>query len=329
MRWLVVGAGAIGGWLAARLALAGEAVAVVARGATAERIARHGLTLHSGGQVHTVPLPVATDAHDAPPADVLLVCTKAPALPALMPQLLGRLAPGGVLMSAANGLPWWYFQPAGVACQGLALDSVDPGGALLRQVPMAPVLGLSVAASCHVPEPGVVVHSAGRRLVLGEPGGGLSPRATAIAQRLCAAGFEAEASADIRLDIWLKLLGNACFNPVSLLTGARTDRMIDEPRLHALFVRMMDEAVAVGVRLGLPLAVDPLQRIAQTRRLGAIQTSMLQDLQAGRPVELDAILGALVACAGAVAMPVPTLDAVLGMARLRAEQAGLLPAPAP
>jgi 2-dehydropantoate 2-reductase len=144
-----------------------------------------------------------------------------------------------------------------------------------------------------------------------------------LAQRLQSAGLDAHASADIRRDIWLKLLGNACFNPVSLLTGAPTDEMIDVPELHGLFTQMMDEAIGVGGRLGLKLQVEPAQRIAQTRALGHIRTSMLQDLQAGRAVELDAILGALVEAAAAVAMPVPTLSRVLALARLRALYAGL------
>jgi 2-dehydropantoate 2-reductase len=168
-----------------------------------------------------------------------------------------------------------------------------------------------------------VRHSAGARLVLGEPGGGTSERVDALARRLQAAGFDAQPSAAIRRDIWIKLLGNACVNPVSLLTGAASDDMIDEPRLHALFMRMMEEALGVGGRLGLKLDVDPARRIAQTRQLGHIKTSMLQDLESGRAVAIDAILGALVECAAAVAMPVPTLDAVLGLARLRARTAGL------
>ncbi|HSW03477.1 ketopantoate reductase family protein, partial [Aquabacterium sp.] len=186
------------------------------------------------------------------------------------------------------------------------------------------VLGLSVFAACHCPQPGVVVHGAGSRLVLGEPAGGRSARAQALADRLRGAGFAAELSADIRRDIWVKLLGNACFNPVSLLTGAASDEMIDDPKLYALFMRMMEEAIGVGGRLGLVLDVEPAQRIAQTRQLGHIKTSMLQDLEAGRTVEIEAILGALVECAAAVAMPVPTLDAVLGLARQRARTAGLL-----
>jgi 2-dehydropantoate 2-reductase len=248
---------------------------------------------------------------------------KAPSLPALAPALRTLMHERTLLLSAGNGLPWWYFLPSGKPCEGLRLRSVDPHGELERAIPLPQVLGFSVFASCHCPQPGVVQHSAGSRLVLGEPGGGASERVDALAQRLQAAGLDAQASSDIRRDIWIKLLGNACFNTVSLLTGAATDDMIDDPRLHALFVRMMDEAIGVGGRLGLRLDVDPARRIAQARQLGHIKTSMLQDLEAGRAAELDAILGALVECAAAVAMPVPTLDDVFGLAQLRACSAGL------
>jgi 2-dehydropantoate 2-reductase len=319
----VVGAGAIGGWLAARLALAGEDVSVLARGATLERIAGHGIELHSGGRREVARVRAAAGAAELGAQDVLLVSLKAPSLPALAPALRALMHERTLLLSAGNGLPWWYFLPPGRPCEGLQLQSVDPQRELERSIPLPQVLGLSVFASCHCSQPGVVQHSAGSRLVLGEPGGGTSERADALAQRLQAAGFDAQVSGDIRRDIWIKLLGNACFNPVSLLTGAASDDMIDDPRLHALFMRMMDEAIGVGGRLGLKLDVDPARRIAQTRQLGHIKTSMLQDLESGRAVELDAILGALVECAAAVAMPVPTLDAVLGLARARAHTAGL------
>ncbi|SCK35116.1 2-dehydropantoate 2-reductase [Variovorax sp. HW608] len=323
MKVAIVGAGAIGGWLGARLALAGEAVSVLARGATLARIAEHGIELHSGGRVDTARVRAAASAAELGPQDVVLVAVKALSLPALAPSLRALMHEGTLLLSACNGLPWWYFLAPGQPCSGLRLASVDPEGALEHAIPLPQVLGLSVFASCHCPQPGVVRHSAGTRLLLGEPGGGASARVDALALRLQAAGFDAQPSAGIRRDIWVKLLGNACFNPVSLLTGAASDEMIDEPSLHALFMRMMEEAIGVGGRLGLKLDVDPARRIAQTRQLGHIKTSMLQDLESGRAVEIDAILGALVECAAAVAMPVPTLDAVLGLARLRARTAGL------
>jgi 2-dehydropantoate 2-reductase len=323
MKFAIIGAGAIGGWLAARLALAGEAVSVVARGATLERIRRHGLELRSNGRREVAQVRAAASPAELDAQDVVLLTVKAQSLPALAPSLYPLLKQDTLVLSAANGLPWWYFLSPGQPCEGLRLAGADPLGAIEAAIPLPQVLGLSVFAACHCPEPGVVQHDSGGRLLLGEPAGGASARLAALAQRLQAAGLDAQASDDIRRDIWIKLLGNACFNPVSLLTGAPSDEMIDQPELHALFVRMMEEAIAIGGRLGLRLDVQPVRRIAQTRQLGRIKTSMLQDLEAGRPVELDAIVGTLVECAAAVAMPVPTLASILAMARLRARHAGL------
>jgi 2-dehydropantoate 2-reductase len=319
----IVGAGAIGGWLAARLALAGDEVSVIARGATLQQLAQRGIELRSGGRTETAQVRASDSPAQLGPQDVVLLTLKAPALPALAPTLRALLHADTLVLNAGNGLPWWYFLPPGLPCSGLRLRSVDAEGGVEAAFPLAQVLGLSVFASCHCPAPGVVQHDSGGRVLLGEPAGGASARVEALAQRLQAAGLDAQPSADIRRDIWLKLLGNACFNPVSLLTGAPTDEMIDVPELHGLFTAMMDEAIAVGGRLGLKLQVEPAQRIAQTRALGHIRTSMLQDLQAGRAVELDAILGALIEAAAAVAMPVPTLSRVLALARLRARHAGL------
>lgn len=324
-RVCVVGAGAIGGWMAARLAAAGEQVSVLARGAVLERVRSRGIELHSGDQEQVVRVHAASDdARALGPQDVVIVAVKAQALPALAPLLAPLMHPGTVLLPAINGLPWWTFLPEGVAQSGLRLRSVDPDGDIERTIPLPHVLGISVFASSSSPAPGVVRHNSGQRLVLGEPAGGMSARVRQIAERFSAAGFAAEASADIRLDIWNKLLGNACFNTVSLLTLRHTDEMIDDPHLNRLFVRMMSEALVVGESIGLKVASSPGERISVTRRLGHIKTSTLQDLEAGRPVEIEAILGALVECAGASGVPVPVLDSVLALARARAGAGSLL-----
>jgi 2-dehydropantoate 2-reductase len=323
MKIAVVGAGAIGGWLAARLALAGETVSVIARGATLQNIAARGIELRAAGRTDVAQVRASASAADLGPQDMVLITVKAPALPALAPTLRPLLRGDTLVLYAGNGLPWWFFLPPGQPCSGLRLRSVDPDGTIESALPLPNVLGMSVFASCHCPAPGVVQHDSGGRLVLGEPAGGGSARVEQLALRLQAAGLDAQASVEMRRDIWVKLLGNACFNPVSLITGAHTDDMIDTPDVKALFVRMMDEVIAIGGRLGLRLQVDPQQRIAQARALGHIKTSMLQDLEAGRAVELDAILGTLVECAAAVAMPVPTLEGILALARLRARRAGL------
>lgn len=319
----VVGAGAIGGWLAARLALTGEAVSVIARGTTLQNIAARGIELRSGGGAEVAVVRAAGNAAELGQQDIVLLTVKAPALPAIVPTLRPLLHAETLVLSAGNGLPWWYFLPDDVPCTGLRLRSVDAQGVVDDALPLRHVLGLSVFAACHCPEPGVVQVDSGGRLVIGEPAGGSSARLQALAERLRAAGLDTQASQDIRRDIWIKLLGNACFNPVSLLTSAPTDEMIDDADLHALFVRMMGELLGIAGRLGLDVQVDPVKRIAQARALGHIKTSMLQDLEAGRAVEIEAILGTVLECAAAIALPVPTLASVRALARLRARHAGL------
>ena len=209
---------------------------------------------------------------------------------------------------------------------GHRLAAVDADGTIERAIALPRVLGCVVFPACSVAEPGHVIHASGNRIVFGEPAGGLSERAQAMAALFAGAGFDAQASADIRKDVWLKLLGNACFNPVSLLTRCATDLLIDDPTVHALFVVMMQEALAVGAAVGVPVDIEPEQRLALTRKLGHIKTSMLQDAQAGRPVELDAILGALVEVAKACGVAAPTLGAVHALARMHAVSAGLMAA---
>jgi 2-dehydropantoate 2-reductase len=229
---------------------------------------------------------------------------------------------GTVVLPAINGLPWWYFMPEGVPQQGLRLRCVDPQGDIERAVAFDHVVGLSVFASSKSPAPGVVHHTSGQRLVFGEPAGGSSARVDELVARFARAGFGAEASKNIRGDIWNKLLGNASFNPVSLLTQEYSDEMIDDPGLNRLFVRMMTEAIAVGEAIGLPASTQPVDRVAFARGLGHIKTSMLQDLEAGRSVEVEAILGALVECAEAAKTPAPILESVLALARGRARTIG-------
>lgn len=323
VRICVVGAGAIGGWLAARLALAGETVSVIARGGTLENIRMRGIELRSGGQSELAPVRACSNAEELGLQDIVLLTVKAPALPVIAPSLRPLLHPETLVLPAGNGLPWWYFLADGIPCAGLRLRSVDPHGVMEDAIPLHHVLGLSVFAACHCPEPGVVVHDSGGRLVVGEPGGGSSARVQALGARLRAAKLDLQVSENIRQDIWGKLLGNACFNPVSLLTGAPTDEMIDDPDLHAMFRSMMEELLGVAGRLCLDLQVDPVQRIAQARALGGIKTSMLQDLEAGRAVELEAILGSVLECAAAVGSTVPMLTKVRALARLRARHAGL------
>ena len=324
----IIGAGAIGGFFAARLALAGHTVSVLARGATLEALRAHGQRLESGGQSLVAPVRASDRAHDLGPQDAVVLAVKAPALAQVMPAVTPLCAPHTIVLPALNGLPWWYFLGATGRLAGHRLRSVDPDGVIEHTVALPSVLGCVVFPACSVRAPGHVVHASGNRIVFGEPAGGGSPRAQAMAAVFKEAGFDAEASGSIRQEVWLKLLGNACFNPVSLITRSATDLLIDDPGVYALFSAMMRETLAVGAAAGIEVAIEPGQRLALTRRLGHIKTSMLQDAEAGRAVELEAILGSVVEVAAATGTPAPLLGAVIALARMHAMTAGLLPAPA-
>ncbi|MDX3906033.1 MAG: 2-dehydropantoate 2-reductase [Pigmentiphaga sp.] len=324
-RICIVGAGAIGGLFAGRLAHAGNAISVLARGRTLEALRTHGMRLESQGQRMAPPVRASDDAAELGPQDIVIITVKAPALPEVARSIAPMVGADTIVIPALNGIPWWFFLAPGQPLAGTRLRSVDPEGAIETHLPLPQVLGAVVFASASTPEPGLSRHASGDRLVFGEPGGGTSARAETVAALFSRAGFNASASADVRTDIWTKLLGNACFNPVSMLTGAHTDVMIDDSRLHDLFVAMMEEALALGSRLGLSTQVSSRDRIAFTRSLGHVKTSMLQDVEAGRPVEIDSILGALVEAAGAMRFPTPALDAVYALARMRARMLGLYP----
>ncbi|GAA4343714.1 2-dehydropantoate 2-reductase [Pigmentiphaga soli] len=319
----IVGAGAIGGHVAARLALAGHDVSVLARGATLDAIRRGGLHYRSGGDEWRIPLRAVGSAQEMGAQELVVIAVKGQSLPALAPGLGPLLGPGTAVLPVINGLPWWYLQVPGQPLSGMRLARADPDGAIERALPLPHVLGGTIFASCHTPAPGSVVHSSGARLALGEPGGGVSERARLWADVLAHAGLGAVAADDIRREIWLKLLGNVCVNPLSLLTCATTDRLVGDPPVRELMTRMMTECIGLGRALGLAIDIDPAERIAQTSRLGAIKTSMLQDLEAGRGVELDGIVGAPLECAALLGHPMPMTGAVFALACQRARQAGL------
>lgn len=325
MQITVVGAGAIGGFLACKLFASGHEVSVIARGATLAAINEHGLRLHSGDQTFVSPLKATSEAHTLGVQDVVIFAVKAPALPAVVEAARPLIGRETVVIPALNGLPWWYFLKSPGALSGMRLDAVDPEGRIEKAVPIDSVLGCVVFPSCAAIAPGVIRHMSGSKIVFGEPAGGGSQRCLEIAQVFQAAGFDVHASEDIHEEIWLKLLGNACFNPVSLLVGSSTDELIDDPALKSLFTDMMGETLALGAQIGIQPAISPEQRIGLTRKLGKVKTSMLQDLEANRPIEIEAILGTLVAVADRVSVPVPRLRAVYALARMRAKTLGLLP----
>jgi 2-dehydropantoate 2-reductase len=322
----VVGAGAIGGFLGTRLALAGGAsVSALARGATLSALRDRGWRLEEDGALLQAPVALASDDPQAlGPQDLVLICVKAPALPQLAPTLAPLIGEHTWVLPAMNGVPWWFSH--GIAALGeQPLASVDPGGTIAAALPVARVIGCVVHAGVSVREPGVTRHSMGRRLIIGEPAGGDSERVATLAAMLSAAGFEVNRSQRVRYDIWYKLWGNMTMNPVSALTGATMDRVLEDELLRAFSAQAMREAAAVGERIGCAVTESPQDRHAVTRRLGAFRTSMLQDVEAGRPLELDALVGAVREIGARVGVPTPTIDALYGMTRLFGRVRGLYP----
>jgi 2-dehydropantoate 2-reductase len=329
----VVGAGAIGGFIGARLASAGDAnVSAIARGPTLAALREHGWRLEQGGTSISAPATATDDARALGPQDLVIVAVKAQAMAAVAPAIAAMLGEETIVLPAMNGVPWWFCH--GVPAIGAApLASVDPDGTIAAAIPLRHVLGCVVHASTSSPEPGLVRHVHGQCLIIGEPAGGKSARAARLAEMLAPAGFDVSVSADIRYDIWYKLWGNLTMNPVSALTGATANRVLDDPLVSDFCTAAMREAAAIGALIGCRIVETPQDRQAVARKLGAFKTSMLQDVEAGRMLELDGIVGAVAEIGRRLAVPTPNIDALLGLTRLFARVKGLYPearsAPAP
>jgi 2-dehydropantoate 2-reductase len=324
MKICIVGAGAIGGWLGTRLACSGtEPVSALARGDTLAALRQHGWRLDEDGRRWQAPARAEADAAALGPQDLLVLTVKGQALPALAPTLAPLLHPGTVVLPAMNGVPWWFFHGRTELTE--PLHSVDPGGAVARHLPPAQVLGAVVHASVRTAEPGVAQHVMGRGLIVGEPAGGTSARLEAVTARLRAAGLDVTASTDVRRDLWYKLWGNLTMNPVSAITGATIDRIQSDPLVRGFCSAAMVEAARIGQRIGCPIDQSPEDRHAITARLGAFRTSMLQDVDAGRAIELDPIVGVVHELGQRLAVPTPNVDALLGLTRLFARVHGLYP----
>ncbi|HZH48056.1 MAG TPA: 2-dehydropantoate 2-reductase, partial [Roseococcus sp.] len=300
----VFGAGAIGGLMAAKLAMRGEAeVTVIARGPHLAAMQAQGLRLRSeGAELVAHPRCVATAA-EAGPQDYVVVTLKAHSLPSAAPQMQPLLGPETAIVSAVNGVPWWYFHKLGGPHEGRRVDSVDPGGVVSALLPPERAIGCIVYPAAEVPEPGVIEHGYGDRFTLGEPDGSRSPRVNALSEALIAAGFKAPVRPRIRDELWVKLWGNLAFNPISALTGATLDVLTADAGQRHVAREMMLEAQAVGEALGVRFGIDVDKRIAGAAEVGAHKTSMLQDLERGRPMEIDALLGAVVELAELVDRP--------------------------
>lgn len=322
----IVGAGAIGGWMGVHLARTGAQVSVLARGDTLQALQKNGLQLQQGGELHTVTVKASNDAAALGVQDLVVISVKAPALASVAAQVGPLIGPNTVVLTAMNGVPWWFLQGFGGPVTGRSLSSVDPDGAIAQALPAQHIIGCVVHASCSVDAPGVIRHHFGDGLIVGEPSGETSPRVQALHALLQAAGFNATLSPQIQKDIWYKLWGNMTVNPVSAITGATTDRILDDELVRGFISNVMLEAKAIGERIGIPIAQDPEDRHAVTRKLGAFKTSMLQDVQAGKPVELDALVSAVRELGQLTGLVTPFTDALLGLSRLHARGLGLYPA---
>jgi 2-dehydropantoate 2-reductase len=323
MRIAVVGLGAVGGLIAARLARGGHEVSALARGETLARVRTDGIAVESASGSFSARLTASDDAAVLGPQELVVIALKAPALAAASEAMAPLLGAQTIVLPAMNGVPWWFMPAA--APDHPPLASVDPGGRLLARLPLARVLGCVVHFASSTPAPGRVKHGAGERLIVGEPRGGTSPRVAAVCAALASAGFQAEASDDVRRDVWYKLWGNMTMNPVSALTGALSDAILADELINDFVLRCMAEAAAIGARVGCPIAQTGEERLGLARQLGGFRTSMLQDTEAGRAIELDALVTAVHEIGARVGVATPNIGALLGLSRLMARTRGLYP----
>jgi 2-dehydropantoate 2-reductase len=316
---VIAGAGAIGGYIGAQLARVGADVVLFARGPHLEAMREHGLRVESEGSSFEVHPQVTGDLAGIGVADVIILGVKAHGLTALAPQLKPLLGPDTAVVSTQNGIPWWYFQQHGGALDGLRLESVDPGGVIADSIEPERVIGSLVYFATEIPAPGVIRHDEGNRLSFGELDGSRSERCRKVGEALIAAGFRCPITTRIRQEIWVKLLGNVAFNPISALTGATLAEMTRHPEVSGLVRQIMLEAEYVAAKLGITLPISIDQRIAGAEKVGEHKTSMLQDLEAGRPLELDAIVGAVVELADRLAVAVPATSTIYACTKLLSE----------
>lgn len=324
MRICVFGAGAIGGYLAAKLAQAGAEVSLVARGPHLAAMRASGLTLIEEGERSTVAVNAADDARALGLQDYVIITLKAHSAPPAVPAILPLLGEGTTIVSGVNGIPWWYFYGLDGPFADARLASVDPGDVQWTGFGPERMLGCVVYPAAEVIEPGVILHVEGNRFSLGEPSGEKSARAIRLSEALHAAGLRAPVRPRIRDEIWVKLWGNLSFNPISALTLATLDVLCTDPGTRKLARDMMLEAQSIAESLGVKFPVDVDRRIDGGAAVGAHRTSMLQDLEAGRPLEIDALVGSVQELGRLTGIATPTIDAVLALIRLRARSAGLL-----
>ncbi len=325
MKACVYGMGAIGGLIGYGLSEAGCNLSAVARGETLEALRTKGLRVRTGDGIASVPVQAVVDPAELGVQDLVVIAVKAPALAAVADRLGPLIGKDTIVLPAMNGVPWWFFQGFGGKFAGTVLRSVDPGSRIARSIPADRVVGCVVHLGASSPEPGLVVAGPGRRLILGEPSGAMTERLRGLAELLRRGGFEAETTGSIQREIWYKLWGNMTMNPISALTGATMDRILDDPLLSRFCLGIMAEAKRIGAKIGCPIDQSGEERLGIARKLGAFKTSMLQDLEAGKPVELDALVASVKEIGELAGENTPGIDALLGLARLMARTRGLYP----
>ncbi len=325
MKICIYGVGAVGGFIGAKLAHAGFEVNAVARGAVLEALREHGMRLHSDGIMFSEKVRATDDPNELGVQDLVVVAVKATALASVAQMIAPLIGPDTIVMTAMNGVPWWFFDGFGGEYAGTRLASVDPDGAIAAAIPARNTVGCVVHGSFSLNEPGFVRHGFGKRLIIGEPDGSDSERIRKLAELLGKADLDVVVSSSIQYDLWFKLWGNMTMNPVSAITGATCDLILDDPLVKKFCLDVMVEAGRIGARIGCPIEQSGEERNAVTRKLGAFKTSMLQDIEAGRAVELDALVSAVREIGQMVSEATPNIDVLLGLARLHARVRGLYP----
>ena len=322
MRICIYGAGAIGGYMGARLSLSGVDVTLIARGPHLQAMNKNGLKIISDGQEITAFPRCSDDPAEAGPQDYVIITLKAPSVPNVLDAMQPLLGERTCVVTTANGIPWWYFYGLKGHWENHRLESVDPGNRQWEEIGPERVIGCVVYPACEISEPGVIKHIEGNRFTLGEPDGEISERCLQLSKAFIGAGFKSPVRSEIRNEIWVKLWGNLCFNPISALTHATLDVIATEAGTRNIAKSMMLEAQAIGEKLGVRFGIDVEKRINGAAAVGAHRTSMLQDLEAGRMMEIDALLGAVKELGQLVGVATPVIDLVLTLVQQRARVAG-------
>jgi 2-dehydropantoate 2-reductase len=316
MKFLIAGAGAIGAYIGARLAQAGFTVTLFARGPHLKAMQKHGVLVQSPQGNFEVRPRIVSSLEEAGPADVVFLGVKAHGLPQLVPQLNTVFGPETTVVSTQNGIPWWYFQNFDGEWNNLRLDHIDPDGVVSAAIEARRVVGSIVYFSTEISSPGVVQHTEGNRITLGEPDGSRTDRCRKIAEALVASGLRCPVTTHIREEIWVKLLGNASFNPMSALTRATVVQMVRDPGVSSVILNIMQVVGSVSLKLGMKLPISIDQRMAGAEKVGDHKTSMLQDLEAGRPMELEALVGSVVELGEKVGVPMPYTRTIYNCVKL-------------